>query len=325
MQPFKAIHEALRDKAADKLCAHLRTLGIDAQLLRRHPLLRVGTIKGMGIKRKSLGLVQVTGKNFGYVNLIRGRERHPLAEHSHTEYYLEYLVPLRETPSSLCRAVLVTKKRGLFRREVADIEWGGGTLADRLNGDLSLKDSLLMEFRLTRPLDIVVAPEPVYRCARIETSGVTQQRLLRRPALRLPSGSLFDCLDRIAGLIPGHVTEVNNRPEEVLLEVKVEVNPGSRDAEVANCYVTDRHVRIESKEPLQIPLYVVEDCQVDLTVPSYGVTMAEASRSMANSVVRLRYQDESGRRRKVEFGMLAYDAGTLKHTLFHSYPYGITR
>lgn len=307
MQPFKAIHEALRDKAADELCAHFLHLGIQAEMLRGHPLQKVGARKEFGIKRESLGLVQVAGKNIGYVAIIRetiggGKERY-------IRYDFEYLVSLGEIPSSLCWAKLDTQKRGLFRRKVVDIEWRGGTLANTLNGDLSLKDSLLMEFRLSRPLDIVVAPEPVYQCTRIETPR------------HLPSGNLFDCLDRIAGHIPSHVTEANSRPEKVLLEVKVEVNPGSRDAEVANCYVTDRHVRIESKEPLQIPLYQIEDCQVDLTIPSYGVTMAEASRS----TVTLRYQDESGHRQTKEFGMLAYDAGTLKHTLFHSYPYGITR
>ena len=72
--------------------------------------------------------------------------------------------------------MFLTKKKGLFRREVVDIEWKGKTLAAALNSDLTLKESLLTEFRVNRPWNIVVAPEPIYRCMRIETD------------LQLPSG-----------------------------------------------------------------------------------------------------------------------------------------
>jgi len=185
VQVFKAIHEAIRDKAADKLCAHLLASGIQAELLHEHPLQKVGAKRG-----KSLGLVQVTGKNIGYVNLIKRSEYSLLAGRALEEYYLEYLVPLRDIPSSLCWAALRTRTRSLLSREVVDIEWGGGSLADTLNGDLALKQRLLTEFRLNRPLGIEIAPEPVYRCIRIETDH------------RLPSGRLFDCLDRVAGHIP---------------------------------------------------------------------------------------------------------------------------
>lgn len=299
---FKAIHQKLRDKTADKWCNHLLALGIPAEILRGHPLQKVGASGA-----KSLGLVQVAGRNIGYVSVIRASEG--FRESTHAEYYLKYLVPLGETPSSLCRAGLVTKKRGLLQREVVDIEWGGGTLADTLNGDQSLKQSLLMEFRLNGPLEIVIAPEPIYRCIVIETG------------LHLPSGNLFDCLDRIAKLATEHVTEVNSQPEQVLLEAKVELNPGSKDAEVASCSVTDRHLRIESREPLQIPLYMVENCWFRTPMPSFGGGMPVVS----YSTFTLRYLDESGHGRKVEFEIQTGDAGSLADTIRHAYPRGITR
>ena len=314
MQLFRGIREAVRDKTADKLYAHLLALGIEAEILQGHPLQKVSvkTSSWIGFpssQSRSLGLVKVHGKNIGYVNCVRDVVGGGPA--ASQEDYLEYLVPLREIPLGMCWAKLKTRKRGLLRRRVVDIEWGGGTLADMLNGDPTLKESLLMEFQLNRPLDIIVAPEPLHQCARIETT-------LHLPYLDLPSGSLFDCLDRIAGHIPSHVTEVNSRPEKVLLEVKVEINPGSKDAEVADCYVTDRHLIIKSREPLQIPMYMIEDCDVSIL---FGAGMAEVS----HSTVTLRYRDESGHRQKVEFGMQTYEAGSLRRTLSTSYPCGISR
>ena len=314
-----------KDKSADRLYAHLLNLGIQVQLLHEHSLQKVATKKNkvgtilLGIitggwdpERKSLGLIQVTGKSIGYINVIRASG--VSGQFRYRDYYLEYLVLLEDIPSSSCWAVLETKKRGLFRQEVVDIEWTGGTLADTLNGDLTLKDNLLNEFQLNSPLDIIVVPEPAYRCARIETA----ERLLC-----LPSGSLFDCLDRIAGLTAEHVTEVNSRPETILFEAKIEFNPRSKDAEAANCYVTDRHVRIESRQPLQIALYMLKDCHVYTPLPlsSFGAGTSVVS----GSTVTLRYLDESGHRRKVEFEMETYEAGSLEKLIHGFYPQGITR
>lgn len=289
MELFRAIHEKLRDKAADELYAHLLLLGIDVQLVRKHPLQKVS--KGMwGGGRKSLGLVQVAGRNISYVNVIRE------AHETGSVYYLEYLVPLKDMPSSLCQAELDMCSAEL---ETSNIEWRGGTLAERLNDDPTLKESLLMEFGMNEPLKIEIYLEPDYQCGMMETT--------RGNVLPLPSRSLFDCLDRIAGCIPEHLTEVTSRPERVLLEAKVEVNPDSKDAEVVDCYVTDRHVIIESKERLKITLYQIEDCHVSTPLPSFGAAMAEVS----YSTVTLRYLDESGRSRKVEFAMQTFDAGSL--------------
>ena len=309
--------QLFRGKTADRLCNHLRLLGIEAEILQGHPLQKVGASGA-----KLLGLVQVAGRNIGYVNIIRASMSSQGG--THVEYCLNYLVPLGQIPSSLCRAVLVTKKQGLLRREVVDIEWGGGTLADTLNGDQSLKQSLLMEFRLNGPVEIAIAPEPIYRCTRIETWGITQRGFLPGSDFHLPSGSLFDCLDRIAGHIPPQVTEVNSQPEQVLFEAKVEVNPGSKKAEVASCSVTDRHLRIESREPLQIPLYMVEDCWVWLKYPEVTVR-AGTSDSMFNHVVTMRYRDASGRRRTTEFAVMQGSGGDIRDILSNAYPRGITR
>jgi len=273
-------------KSADRLCAHFLVLGMRASILEKHPLQKVGG-------GNSLGLVQVAERNIGYVNVLK------YIDEGTAYYYLDYLVPLKDIPSGLCWAELHTKKRGLLRREVVDIEWRGGTLADTLNGDLTLKQNLLIELRRNGPLDIQIAPEPVYRCVRIETESV------RIEAELCISAGMFDCLDRIAGLIQKHVAEVNSRPEEVLIEAKAEINPRSKDAEIVDCFVTDRRVLLKLREPLEIPLYMVENCYVSTSLPSFGTGMAEVIRS----TVTLTYRHESGHRQKTEFEMSTYNAG----------------
>lgn len=301
MELFRGIHEAVRDKSADKLYAHLLNLGLQAELMRGNPLQKVGAIKG---KSKSLGLIQVSGKNIGCVNMIKERR---IGEEWSIFYYLDYIVPLKEIPSILYRASVETKTKGFFRDKVVDIKWRGHALADALNDDLNLKQDLLMEYRLNWSLSwITIIPAPAYQCARIETNWV------------LPSNSLFDCLERIAG----HVIEVNKRldekrPDEVLLEVKVELNPQLKDAEVAQCYVTYRHVLIKSREPLQIPLCQVEDCNFNIPTLLGAPTSVHTRQATANSVVTLKYRDASGQRRTMEFAMNAYDARRLREVVLH--------
>lgn len=200
MQPFRDIRDALRDKAADNLCADFRAMGIDAQLLRKHPLQKVGTEKSslweLGAEKKSLGLIQVGGKNIDYVNVIRLTS----GQHQDVEYRLEYLVLLAGIPSSLsCETKLKKRTKSRFSRKVVDIAWEGDTLADTLNADLSLKESLLTQCRENSQLKIEIVPESAYGCTRIETRGIQRERWFRGPVIRPPSPSMFDCLNRIAG------------------------------------------------------------------------------------------------------------------------------
>lgn len=312
---FKAIHENLRDRTADKVYAHLRSLGIEVEMLHGHPLQKVGakiSFLGLGTVREgdSLGLVQVVGKSIRYVNVIR-EQKFSGEGGTTTSYFLEYLVPLGEIPLRSCWAELHKKKRFLFWGGVTDVEWRGGSLAETLNGDLTLKQSLLTEFRVNRPLGIEIVPEPIYRCARISTR------------FYLPLRNLFDCLDRVAGLTAEYVTEVNSRPEEVLFEAKVELNTGSKDAEVTDCCVTDRQVLLKSREPLQVPLYWIEDCHYTPLVSQVATPTAETRYS---TVAKLTYRVASGNRKSVEFAMSThYHAWELRYTLSSCYPRGISR
>ena len=169
---------------ADKLCTHFLSLGIEAEKLRKHPLEKAG-VWGVLTRTSYPCRVRVAGKNIGYVGVIKASSEYG------TAYHLDYLVPLKDTPSPLCRAKLRTKTQSFGSTDIIDIEWKGETLADTLNGDLNLKQRLLEEFRLNKPLTIEITPEPAYQSARLKTrAGGT--------GFHFPSRNMFDCLDRIA-------------------------------------------------------------------------------------------------------------------------------
>jgi len=50
--------------------------------------------------------------------------------------------------------------------------------------------------------------------------------------------------------------------EKVLFKARITINPRSKNAEVADSYITEESIAIHSSEPLQIPLDRVEDCSL---------------------------------------------------------------
>jgi hypothetical protein len=259
---------------------------------------------------KSIALAQVTGKNISYIHVVQetygGRGEY-------TTRKLNYIVILHQIPSSLYWASLVIKTKGLFRKEIIDLEWKGGTLADTLNADSKLKESLLTEFQLARPLDIVVAPEPIYQFMRIETD------------MRFPSANLFDYIDRVAALTKQHCADANSRPEKVLFEAKVEVNPRSKNKEPANLRVTERTIVFGLREPLEIPLYEAEDCSFSWSEPDATYTAVTGGRIL-NTVTTLRYHDGSGHSRTIEFAVKdILVSGDIRDVILNAYPKGVSR
>lgn len=161
LEPDSLTPVTSKDERADKLCTHFLTMGIDAEKLRRHPLERAGVWGVLTRERGLAPLAKVAGKNISYVMVQKvSSEAGPRAG---THYLLDHLVPLRETPSRLCRARLGTKTKSFWSTEIVDIEWKGETLANTLNDDLTLKQRLLEEFQLNKPLTIEITPRLAYQ------------------------------------------------------------------------------------------------------------------------------------------------------------------
>ena len=196
LEPDSLTPVTSKDEGADNLCAHFLALGIEAKRLHKHPLEKAG-IWGILTRERRGKLVRVVGKNIGYVDVYKLEDLGTQYSSGAKAWFCDYLVPLRERSSRLCRAKLGKKNRSFWSTEIVDIEWKGETLADMLNGDLTLEQRLLEEFQLNRPLEIKITPWPAYQCAKLKTRAAGT-------GFHFPSCNMFDCLDRIAG----HVVKV---------------------------------------------------------------------------------------------------------------------
>lgn len=197
-------------KDPDELCAHLLVLGIDAHMLPEEP-------------NGHLGLIHLADKNIVAIAVVEeshgggGPSGGPGTDPGYTTVHLEYRVRPGNMPRVLCSRIKLQKtplrwKAGVSIMElplsrniitqVTDIRRKGGILADRLNGDVSLTESLVAELHENRDLAIRIEFDPNFGW-KIVTRGVEKRRFWGRPLTGLPSRRLFDCLDRIAG----HVIE----------------------------------------------------------------------------------------------------------------------
>jgi hypothetical protein len=168
---------------AQKLCQHLKAMGIKASLA------EVDKTKGRAsVKRRSwgeelVGVVELRGKSIDRINLVG------VASQYETHYRLDWVV---ENPHLIGKGA--EKKIKLHKGKspplwgkVVDVEWRGeNPLVRGLNLDYHLKDRLLAT---SFKGDIEVVPEPKQGYVRMRTDYL------------MPSPDLFEALDIIAGHI----------------------------------------------------------------------------------------------------------------------------
>ncbi len=99
--------------------------------------------------------------------------------------------------------------------------------------------------------------------------------------------------------------------ERVLFKGKLKPNPRSKNADIVDCYVTERSVTIEIIEPLKIPLDRIDDCYFTAQRPTMS-TLEEG----IHIIVTLRYRDALRKSLTAEFeAMSVYDAGNFEDTV----------
>ena len=179
----------------NRLCEHLRTIGIRASIL---TILTMGFwgIKG-GVKgqpqwrwEKVLAVIKLEGRDIDSINFII------------VGYYsvaaLDFIVktPSLDSGKKGRNTKLIMKRStggclltfiNIWSAKVVDVEWRGGTdLARKLNLDHRLKDRLL--HANLKPLRgfLHIVPEPEYGCVKIRTNHF------------LPTMELFNILETIA-------------------------------------------------------------------------------------------------------------------------------
>ncbi len=188
---FKKIKDAFTgEELMHDLCAHLQQLGIHATLLASGSPEAIGPQwkRGPFVSEYVVGNIKIDGHNLDL--LVVGRRSEGGGEDTsggivHPHFYV-VRAPVEGLEKRL-EAKSKPIKKGFFSKDVIDLRWEGGDLAQQLNADADLKALILS----TGLVDITVRPDKTNRCVRI----------LGYPGL--PSREHFALYDRIAHHIRG--------------------------------------------------------------------------------------------------------------------------
>jgi len=186
---FKKIKDAFTgEELMHDLCAHLQALGIHATLLASGSPDAIGPRwkKGPFISESVLGNIKIDGHNLDL--LVVGRRSEGGGEDTSGGIVHPYFYVVRAPVEGLEKRLDAKSKsirKGFFSKDVTDLQWEGGDLAQQLNADADLKAMILS----TGLVGLEVRPDKTNRCVRI----------LGYPGL--PSREHFDLYDRIAHYI----------------------------------------------------------------------------------------------------------------------------
>ena len=186
MSFFRKVRENFRDTKRDEFCAHLRSLGMDAEMASRG---RREEKLGGG----SLGLIDISKGPIRWVNV---RRLGP-GQDGNAGYYAEFGVPdpkvTADFPKVRIRSVKV--KTSWFFGKVVDIEWKGEDfglgIVGRLRNDRSLKN-LATEKKYD---NVVITARPEEECWTI-SYGVWASTLGGNHSL--PSAKMWNSYEVVA-------------------------------------------------------------------------------------------------------------------------------
>ena len=195
MSLFKKIKEKVRDKTRDELTAHLRALGVDAEMVERGAPDDIG---GKGLLETDLGSIRIQGREINVIWLKRWTSGN---ESSMDIYYdIHYAVHIAaEGRQEELKVSTSWKTKGLLRPQILDVEWSGGKIANLLNEDKSLREALLQEKRQKKLKNITITPDDEKPYIRICVGSLDKRDLMI-------SKNAFDCYNTIARHIRNFLT-----------------------------------------------------------------------------------------------------------------------
>ncbi len=134
----------------DALCKYYQELGIKASILpdKSPEAVEKGHIK------QDMGYIKVTGREFDLVTIrMKGTTRGsydlgkvkgiPIATKEKIPFEYHHIVRAEIANEGAMKAKLKKKTKGIVGKEVIDVSWEGGRLAETLNSDNSLKASIM--------------------------------------------------------------------------------------------------------------------------------------------------------------------------------------
>lgn len=125
----------------NELCNHLRQIGVNAIILDPESV----EAKAFG----GLGNIKIEGRNIEFVQVTKHTHAisAPKGKSSTYTYYL-YHYGIKANAEGIENKLNSEAKpiqKGFFSREIVDYKWEGGELAQLLNSDINLKNTLIKE------------------------------------------------------------------------------------------------------------------------------------------------------------------------------------
>jgi hypothetical protein len=201
----KSVSKKIKDaywevELVNKLCEHLRQIGVNATLLERGSPEAAGPEwkKSVFQSGTALGCAKIEGRDIDLVQVEKRGQNPPGPGQTYLYQYV-VRVNVKGLESDLKAECKPIKKRKHFRKEVVGLRWEGERLARLLNDDFNLKSMLLKEGLHS----LKIRPDKRNQCVKIipKPTGWTYTGLLSTPALgreAFPTREAFEAYDRIA-------------------------------------------------------------------------------------------------------------------------------
>lgn len=140
---FKRIKDTVKEVGLiNEYCDHLRQIGINATILESESPKGISSTLSLGAPTLSLGFVKIEGKDIDLIQV----DRQPTGNTGQMMYQYHYVVKANvEGLENKLKAESKPITKGMFSKEVIDLRWDGGEIAQLLNADSELKKILLKE------------------------------------------------------------------------------------------------------------------------------------------------------------------------------------
>ena len=146
---FKRIKDTVKEVGLiDEYCNHLRQIGLNATILEpgnpegKAFSVKIGSTLGSLSGFQPLGCVKIEGKDIDLIQIVR----QSTGNTAQLMYQYHYLVCANvEGLENKLKAESKPITKGLLSKEVIDLKWDGGEIAQLLNSDSELKKILLKE------------------------------------------------------------------------------------------------------------------------------------------------------------------------------------
>ncbi len=183
----------------ERLCEHLRKMGIDAEVLPSGSPEEIGGYRTFRSGGSNAGCIKVKGQNVDLVQLLMRGMAGPMGAAGVFDVHFVVRGNLEGKEEQL-KAEAKEKKEGFVKKKLIDVQWKGGRLAELLNEDGELRN-LLIKAGESPEIEL----DQKHQCVRVatyltsKTKGVSIGPIptVGKTEFEFPSRELVEASDRI--------------------------------------------------------------------------------------------------------------------------------